>query len=110
MSNLTVSVKLTKNGNQPATGLTLTDILITVKGIKKSNLDVVDIWTGVNPTDEVQGMGRYLILFTTYNPLIYDYVVEGEYIGAEVLDSNYVGGTISALSVACAIMSSEWFY
>jgi len=93
MANITVSVQFTKNSGAPATGEALADIDITLRSIRKSDLDVVAIWNTENPTVEV-GNGYYARQYTDGDLQVYDYVVEGEYTGATALDVDYVyGGT-----------------
>ena len=91
MANLTVTVNFTKNTGAPATGEALADIDITLRSIRKSDLAVTAIWNTENPTVEV-GNGYYARQYADADLQVYDYVVEGEYTGATVMDVDHVYG------------------
>src|SRR6185503_508863 len=96
MTNLTVSARFTKNGSQPATGLTLSDIsLFLTQQNKSTGVDTV-VWNGTqNPTVEVDNVGVYTRILATADLKTYDYFAMAQYIGAVVLDTNYAYGQAS---------------
>lgn len=99
MSDLTVSATFTKNSGQPATGLTLTDIEIYLtQQDRASGVDTV-IWAIQNPTVEIDNVGAYIRILTTANLDAYNYFAVAEYVGAQVLDVNWVGGVTSLNNV-----------
>lgn len=100
MSDLTVSATFTKNSGQPATGLTLAEIeLYLTQQDRASGVGTV-IWNGAQtPTAEMDNVGAYIRILTTGNLDAYNYFAAAEYVGAEVLDVNWVGGAVSLNSV-----------
>lgn len=100
MSDLTVSATFTKNSGQPATGLTLAEIeLYLTQQNRATGADTV-IWSGVqNPTAEMDNVGAYIRILTTGNLDAYNYFAAAEYVGAEALDVNWVGGAVSANTI-----------
>lgn len=95
MSDLTILAHFTKNvGDDPATGLTLTDIALYLTSIDRITGAEVEIWDGTqNPAFEVSNTGAYGRIydvdFDTYN-----YSGGARYNGATVLDNDWVSGTI----------------
>jgi len=83
-----VTALFTKNSGEPATGLTLTDIEITLYRRAKSDGSVSTLWTAQNPTDEIGG-GLYARSYTGEDHATYTYHAFAEYTGADALDSNY---------------------
>jgi hypothetical protein len=83
-----VAALFTQNDGEPATGLTLADIAITLNARNKTTAAVTTIWHGVAPTEEVGG-GYYSKDYATADQTLYDYFAYAVYGGAEVLDSNY---------------------
>ena len=124
MSSITIGIVFTKDGGDPATGLTLSDIAIYLKSRLKSDGAVATVWNGVAPTEEVGG-GIYTRTYASADEATYEYFGWAVYGGAETLDSNYalqlspefsaaaVWGhdtrtlTQSAASVAAAVAGSD---
>jgi hypothetical protein len=96
MSDLVVSVSFTQSRGQPATGLTLTDIDITLSSINKSTGAVAAVWNTENPTAEVSNVGAYIRVYASADLDTYAYVAAAEYTGATSLDCDHVGGAASA--------------
>lgn len=95
MSTIVVAVSFTKSNGQPATGLTLAQIALTMTSINNSTGAVTAVWNGTQvPTVEVTGTGTYVKLYTSADLATYSYVVSATYSGATVLDSNYAIGAI----------------
>jgi hypothetical protein len=88
VSSITVGVLFTKNGGEPATGLTLGDIDIYLSRRLKSTGAVDAVWSGENPTEEVVG-GIYTRAYTSADLSLYEYYGYAEYTGATVLDSDF---------------------
>lgn len=88
MSNLLVSALFTQNGGDPAVGLALGDIDITL--IRRTIVGgaLVTLWAAVNPTEEIGG-GLYSRMYAGSDSQTYDYFAWAQYIGVAVLDSNY---------------------
>ena len=103
MSDLTVSATFTQSGGQPATGLALTDIEIRLVRQHKATGDDEVIWTNQNPTEEIDGVGSYVAIYTEANLSVYNYFGSITYIGAVSLDVDYVNGNVSANSVGAAV-------
>lgn len=98
MTNLIIAVQFTKSSGQPATGEALADIDITLSSVSKTDLTVTPIWATENPTDEL-GQGRYAKLYTSGDLDSYDYIVQGQYTGATVMDNDYVYGETETQSI-----------
>jgi hypothetical protein len=96
MSNLVVCVSFTQSQGQPATGLTLTDIDITLTSVNKSTGATAAIWNTENPTAEVDNVGSYIKVYASADLDTYAYVATAAYSGATALDCDYVGGAASA--------------
>lgn len=103
MSDLTISATFTKNSGQPATGLDLADIEITlVRQHKATGVDE-EIWSAQNPTEEIDNVGSYIAIYSGANLSVYNYFANIQYTGLTTLDTNYVSGTASASSVGASI-------
>lgn len=98
MTNIIVAVQFTKSSGQPATGEALADIDISLSSVSKTDLTVTPIWATENPTDEL-GQGRYAKLYASADLDSYDYIVQGQYTGATVMDSDYVYGQTETQSI-----------
>lgn len=98
MTNIIVAVQFTKSSGQPATGEALADIDISLSSVSKTTLAVVAIWNPQNPTVEL-GQGRYARLYTLADLDDFDYIVQGQYTGATVMDSDYVYGQTETQSI-----------
>lgn len=96
MTNLVVSASFTQNQGSPATGLTLTDIDITLSSINKSTGAVAAIWNTENPTAEVSNVGGYIKIYASADFDTYAYEATANYTGGSTLDSDDVGGAISS--------------
>jgi hypothetical protein len=88
VSSITVGVLFTKNGGEPATGLTLGDIDIYLSRRLKSTGAVSVVWSGENPTEEVVG-GIYTRAYTSADLSLYEYYGYAHYTGATALDTDY---------------------
>ena len=95
MADLIVAVQFTKNLEQPATGLTLTDINITLESRALSDGTIANVWTDEHPTEEIPGVGFYNRVYSAADTSRYIYYATAHYTGAQVLDSNYVSGVLS---------------
>lgn len=87
-----IKVLFTKSGGEPATGLNLAEIDITLYRRARATGIVDTVLNAVNPTAEIGG-GYYAREYTD-DPLLYTYFGMAEYTGAEVLDTNFAVGTI----------------
>lgn len=83
-----VSVLFTKNGGDPATGLTLSDIEVTLKARNRETGALTTIWSAVHPTEEVGG-GQYTRKYADENTEVYTYHAWAQYTGGVSLDSDY---------------------
>lgn len=84
---LTVSSLFTDSGGTPATGLTLTDIDMTLYSRAKSTGALVQVWNALNPTEEIPGAGIYTRRYAAGDVEDFDYYAFAEYTGVAVLDS-----------------------
>jgi len=84
---MVVAALFTKSSGQPATGLTLSDIVIYLYARAKSDGAVTTIWSGENPTEEIGG-GLYSKSYDA-DTTTYDYFAYAVYSGSETLDTNY---------------------
>lgn len=95
MADLTVSATFTKSSGQPATGLALADINISLTAQNRSTgVDSV-VWNTQNPTGEIDNCGAYIRVLATANLDTYNYFAAAQYVGAVVLDSNWALGVAS---------------
>lgn len=95
MSNITVIARFTID-DAPATGLTLADIDLYLKAIRKSDAAVTVVWDGTqNPSAEIAGDGAYLKIYASADLTTYDYIARAEYTGATVLDVDHVYGKLT---------------
>lgn len=106
MANLTISATFTQNSGQPATGLALNEIEMTL--VRQNKVTGADetIWSVENPTEEIDGVGSYIRVYTDANLSLYNYFASIEYVGAVVLDTDFVTGTATAESVGAAAGTS----
>ena len=100
MSNLTVAVMFTKtNGDEAATGLTLTDIALYLTAYKVSDGSTTVVWDGTqNPTEEVDNIGCYARVYTSADLNTYEYFAKAVYSGATTLDQDTVQGAVSSIA------------
>jgi hypothetical protein len=98
MSDLTISALFTLNGvdgpGEPATGLTLGDIDLTLIAQDRDTLAETIIWNTVNPTAELSLVGRYIRKYTGADLDLYNYFAHAHYTGATVLDQDHISGSI----------------
>lgn len=87
-SDIVVSVLFTENSGEPATGLLLADIDVTVFRRRKSDGTVQTVLTAVNPTEEVGG-GIYTRAVASADVADWDYFAFAEYTGVTTLDVNF---------------------
>jgi hypothetical protein len=103
---LLVTVLFTANSGEPAAGLTLTDIEITLLSRNRSTGAVATVWNAVNPTEEVGG-GQYTRAYTDDDTEVYSYHAWAQYTGIATLDVNYslqsAGGGTSVAEIADAV-------
>lgn len=93
MSNLTVAASFTKNsGDDPATGLALADIDLSLTSISKATGALSAIWNTQNPTAEVTNLGTYIRIYDSADFDLFDYIAGGAYTGADALDADWVVG------------------
>jgi len=83
-----ITALFTKDSGEPATGLTLTDIEVTLYSRAKSDGSITTIWNAVNPTDEIGG-GLYARKYTGEDMNTNTYHAFAEYTGATALDTNF---------------------
>ena len=100
-----VAAGFTINGGQPATGLTLSEIEITLYAVNKSTLAQTLLWNAVNPTAEVTGQGVYLRVYSGEDLDTFYYFATAEYTGATALDTNYATGIVGENLSAAAVWS-----
>lgn len=100
-----VSVKFTKNSGQPATGLTLSEIEITLVAVNKLTLVETTLWSAVAPTDEINLVGAYAKLYSGEDFSTYFYYATATYTGATALDSDYAHGITGENLNAAAVWS-----
>jgi len=96
MSDLTFVAAYTKTGGDvAATGLTLADIALHLyrQHISTGVLEVV--WDGTqNPTAEIPSLGMYMRILSGAQLELYHYHGGALYSGLDVLDANWVNGSI----------------
>lgn len=99
MPSLTIGVFFTKNGGEPATGLTLADIdLYLTRQDRLTGVDTV-IWNGTqHPTEEIDNIGAYIRIYANADFDDYHYFLRGTYTGVTVLDTDDVMGGGSGIS------------
>jgi len=94
LSNLVVSCSFTQSRGSPATGLTLTDIDITLSSINKSTGAVAAIWNTENPTVEISNVGKYARIYASADLDTYAYFATANYTGGTTLDCDDVEGSV----------------
>ena len=103
---LLITVLFTKDGGDPATGLTLSDIEITLTSRNRSTGAIAAVWSAAPPTEEIGG-GLYSRAYTSEDTETYSYHLWAQYTGIEVLDSNYslqaAGGGAPIAEIADAV-------
>lgn len=88
-SSLAIEAVFTKNGGQPATGLTLSDITFRLVKLGVAGSEESVIWESQVATNEASGTGRYYVLFDEALLDQFNYFSLALYAGPEVLDSDY---------------------
>ncbi|MHC4687381.1 MAG: hypothetical protein ACYTEW_24195 [Planctomycetota bacterium] len=83
-----ISILFTQNSGDPATGLALADIELTLYRRNRTTGVAETLLSAVAPTEEIGG-GQYTRRYTGEDPETYTYHAWAEYTGATVLDSNY---------------------
>lgn len=91
---ITVSAQFTDSNGTPATGLALADVDITLVSIRKSDANEAVIWNALDSTREVTTLGMYQKDYATADLDTNWYFAMAEYVGASVLDSNFVFGAV----------------
>lgn len=86
------------NSGAPVAGLTLAEVVFTVKAIKKADYALT---TPINAQASIAdiGGGYYLYDYAAADPETYDYVWYAQYTGATSVDSVYVYGQSDALAL-----------
>jgi len=93
MTDLTVSVTLTKNVGAPAMGEALADIDIWLTQQDRATGATVAIWTGVeHPTVEQINVGKYTRIYANADLDLYNYYAVARYTGLTSLDQDWVNG------------------
>lgn len=96
MSDLTVSATFTKNGGDPATGLTLAEINMMLTAQHRSTGLTTVVWDGSQvATKEIDNVGSYIKIYSSADLDTYNYYAAVEYTGVQVLDQNWVTGIAS---------------
>jgi hypothetical protein len=85
------------NSGAPVTGLTLAQVVFTVKAIKRSDSSVTTPVTAQAATVDVGG-GYYLYDYAAADFETYDYVWFAQYTGATSVDAAYVFGNTDAVA------------
>lgn len=96
---VTVSAQFTDNNGTPATGLALADVDITLVSIAKVGAAEVTIWSALDATREVTSLGMYQKDYATANLEDFWYFAMAEYVGATVLDNDFVFGEIGEIGL-----------
>ena len=96
MSDLTILAHFTTNtGDNPVTGLTLAEIDFYLTAINRTTGAQTVIWDGTqNPAFEVSNTGAYGRLYLLADFDTYNYSGGAQYTGSEVVDNDWVSGTI----------------
>lgn len=96
MSDLTVLAHYTTNtGDNPVTGLTLSEIDLYLTAINRTTGAETVIWDGTqNPAFEVSNTGTYGRLYLLADFDTYNYSGGAQYTGTETVDNAWVSGTI----------------
>lgn len=98
MTDLTVSALFTYPGvsgpGEPATGLALGDIDLTLVAQDRATMAETVIWNTVNPTSELSLVGRYIKKYAAADLDLYNYFAHAFYTGATVLDQDHVSGAV----------------
>lgn len=95
MTDLTISVRLTKNSGAPALGEALGDIDIWLTRADRATGATTAIWIGnINPDVEQANVGVYTAIYNAADLDLYNYFAIAQYTGLTTLDQNWVGGAI----------------
>ena len=89
-----VSVPFTRNSGEPATGLTLADINVSLYAVNKTTLATTVLWNNLNPTNEITGTGEYARSYTGEDFDTFVYYAVAEYTGSATLDSDHARGQL----------------
>lgn len=110
MSDLTISASFTKSGGQPATGLTLAEIQLYLTSQDRVTGATAVIWDGTQvPTSEVENVGAYVRIYDGADLDAYNYFAAANYIGAEVLDLDWITGAVGITYIPLGT-AVEWEY
>lgn len=104
MTDLTVMARFTKSGvlgpGEPATGLTLSDIVFYFHAQHRATGADTQIWDGTqSPTIEIAEVGVYLRIYTGADLDTYNYHVSAKYDGIQTLDQDWVNGSVGKLYI-----------
>ena len=107
---ITVSAQFTDSNGTPATGLTLTEVDITLVSIRKSDGNETVIWNALDSTRELTSLGMYQKDYASADLDTYWYFAMAEYVGATVLDADFVYGQVgeSGLDVDGRVDVGDW--
>ncbi|NLS77338.1 MAG: hypothetical protein GXY76_08785 [Chloroflexi bacterium] len=98
---MTIISAFTKNGGQPATGLTLAEIDLYLTAVNEADGAETVIWNGTqHPASELAAVGMYVQQYANDDLGSYHYVAAAHYVGATVLDTGWVSGVLSACELA----------
>lgn len=108
MTDLTVSATFTKNGGQPATGLTLSDLKFFLTQQDKATGVDTTVWDGTQvATIEINNVATYTRILATADLTTNSYFGMIQYTGATVLDSNYVYGSVGQVEADVRSMAAD---
>jgi len=96
--DLNIAANFSKNGGEPATGLTLSDINLYLSSVV-GGVETV-LWNGSqHPTLEVTALGSYLATYGNYtaNGTV---IIGAHYVGADDLDSDWISGAMDTVDSA----------
>jgi hypothetical protein len=94
MTDITISVTLTKNLGAPAMGEALADIDLWLTQQDRATGATVAIWTGVeNPTIEQINVGKYTRIYQNADLDLYNYHAVAHYTGLTSLDQDWINGS-----------------
>jgi hypothetical protein len=94
MTDITISVTLTKNLGAPAMGEVLADIDLWLTQQDRATGATVAIWTGVeNPTIEQINVGKYTRIYQNADLDLYNYHAVAHYTGLTSLDQDWINGS-----------------
>lgn len=96
---ITVSAQFANSNGTPATGLALADVNVTLVSIAKSGGAEVTIWSALDATREVTGLGMYQKDYALANLEDFWYFAMAQYVGASVLGNDFTFGAIGEVGL-----------